>query len=112
VGVDLWANFSSGAILGAGTVLGERGVSSEKVGQIAATKLQDVLQSDATIDEYASDQIVPFIYVVNKPSRFIVPSISSHLRTNLMILEQIFHHSCSITSVPRGFMINYETKTE
>ena len=40
VGVDVWCKFSSGAILGIGTVLGERGVPSETIGEACGPETQ------------------------------------------------------------------------
>jgi RNA 3'-terminal phosphate cyclase (ATP) len=86
VGMDVWCRFSSGAILGIGTVLGERGVPSETIGGRAAKRLMQLLESEATVDEYASDQLVPLLCLAQEPSRFRLDAVSSHLQTNLDII--------------------------
>ena len=107
VGVDVWCRFSSGAILGIGTVLGERGVPSETIGERAAKRLKELLQSDATVDEYASDQLAPLLCLSHGPSRFKLDKISSHLQTNLDIIQNFFPREYRITQSGNGFIFEY-----
>ena len=107
VGVDVWCKFSSGAILGTGTVLGERGVPSETIGKRAAQRLKHLLESDATVDEYASDQIIPLLCLAQGPSKFKLDAISPHLRTNLDIIQNFFPREYRITPSGNGFIFEY-----
>jgi len=107
VGVDVWCRFSSGAILGIGTVLGERGVPSETIGERAAKRLKELLQSDATVDEYASDQLVPLLCLAHGPSKFKLDAVSSHLQTNLDIIQNFFPREYRITPSGNGFIFEY-----
>jgi len=107
VGVDVWCRFSSGAVLGIGTVLGERGVPSETIGERAAQKLRQLLESDATVDDYASDQLVPLLCLAQSPSRFRLDAISSHLQTNLDIIQHFFSREYRITQSGNGFIFEY-----
>lgn len=107
VGVDVWCTFSSEAILGIGTLLGERGVPSEKIGELAAQKLKQLLESDATVDEYASDQLVPLLCLAKGPSKFKLGAISSHLQTNLEIIRNFFSREYRITQSGNGFVFEY-----
>ena len=107
VGVDVWCRFSSGAILGIGTVLGERGVPSETIGKRAGKKLRQLLESDATVDEYASDQLVPLLCLAEGPSKFKLDAISSHLQTNLEIIRNFFPREYRITPSGNGFIFEY-----
>jgi RNA 3'-terminal phosphate cyclase (ATP) len=107
VGVDVWCSFSSGAILGIGTVLGERGVPSETIGERAAQRLRQLLESDATVDEYASDQLVPLLCLAQEPSGFRLDAISSHLQTNLEIIQHFFPREYRITRSGNGFIFQY-----
>jgi RNA 3'-phosphate cyclase len=107
VGVDVWCRFSSGAILGTGTVLGERGVPSETIGERAAKRLRQLLESDATVDEYASDQLVPLLCLAEEPSKFKLDAISSHLQTNLDIIQNFFPREYRITRSGNGFIFEY-----
>ncbi len=107
VGVDVWCKFSSGAILGIGTALGERGVPSETIGKRAAQKIVQILESDATVDEYASDQLVPLLCLAHGPSKFKLDAISSHLQTNLEIIRNFFPREYRITPSGKGFVFKY-----
>jgi len=89
VGVDGWLTYSNGVVLGMGTVLGERGVSSEIIGKKVAQQLLALVDSTETVDEHAADQILPFLWGIPKPSQFILPRITSHFQTNLNILNEI-----------------------
>jgi RNA 3'-terminal phosphate cyclase (ATP) len=105
VGVDIWCKYSSGAILGIGTTLGKRGVSSEKVGIIAASKLNSLLASYETVDEYASDQILPLLFVAKESSKFVVRKKTMHFLTNLELLKGFFNRDFTINKVERGYLI-------
>ena len=107
VGVDVWCKFSSGAILGIGTLLAERGVPSETIGKQAALKLRRLLESDATVDPYTSDQLVPLLSLAEGPSKFRLDVISSHLQTNLDIIRNFFAREYRITRSGNGFIFEY-----
>ena len=107
VGVDIWCKFSSGAILGIGTVLGERGVPSETIGKRAALKLRQLLESDATVDSFASDQLVPLLALAEEPSKFRLDAISSHLQTNLEVIRNFLAREYRITRSDSGFVFEY-----
>ncbi|UYP45562.1 RNA 3'-terminal phosphate cyclase [Candidatus Lokiarchaeum ossiferum] len=108
VGVDVWSEFSNGEVLGAGTILGERGVSSEKVGKKVAVELNKILNGTATVDEFASDQILPLLCLIEQPSKFRLASISSHFKTNLDLLEFFFHRKWELTKTTGGFFVEYQ----
>jgi RNA 3'-terminal phosphate cyclase (ATP)/RNA 3'-terminal phosphate cyclase (GTP) len=107
VGVDVWCRFSSGAILGTATVLGEKGVPSETIGKRAAQKLKQLLDSDATVDENASDQLVPLLCIAQGPSKFKLDMFSSHLQTNLDIIQHFFPREYRITRSGNAFIFEY-----
>ncbi len=105
VGVDIWCKYSSGVILGIGTTLGKRGVSSEKVGIIAANKLNSILESNETVDEYASDQILPLLFVAEDPSKFVIRAKTMHFLTNLELLKGFFNREFSIKKTEKGYLV-------
>ena len=109
VGVDAWLEFENGVILGAATIIGERGISSEKIGSLMAQNIIKLLKSDATIDEHAADQILPFLCLIDKPSKFLIEHPTSHFLTNLKILEQFTGRKGNlIKQSPHLFLFNYE----
>ena len=104
VGVDIWCKFSSGAILGVGTTLGKRGVSSEEVGKNAANKLNILLASKETIDKYASDQILPLLFLAEGTSKFLIRSKTMHFLTNLELLKGFFKRDYEIIKKENGYL--------
>ena len=91
-GITLWAK-SNNTILGA-TVPGERGVSSEKIGETAANHLIKEIESGATLDIYAIDQLLAFMASVkNQSSSCRLRQISNHAQTTLWLLQQFFDFS-------------------
>ncbi|MHA1474131.1 MAG: RNA 3'-terminal phosphate cyclase [Promethearchaeota archaeon] len=105
VGVDIWCKYSSGSILGIGTTLGKRGVSSEKVGIIAANKLNSLLESYETVDKYASDQILPLLFVAKESSKFVIRKKTMHFLTNLELLKGFFSRDFTIKKAEKGYIV-------
>lgn len=106
VGVDAWLEFDSGIRLGAGTILGKRGVSSETVAKNVFQELLILLQSEETVDVYAADQILPFLMTQKIPFSFKVRDISSHLHTNIDLLESILGERPNITKEGPYFILS------
>lgn len=82
----VWAE-TSASRLGA-TALAEKGVRAETLGTRAAGDLRDELQSGATVDRFAADQILPFMALASGPSVFLVREVSGHLATLFWLLPQ------------------------
>jgi RNA 3'-phosphate cyclase len=109
VGVDLWAEFDSGARLGTGTILGERGVPSETIGEIAARQLQELLDGAATVDPFLSDQLLPLIAACPEPCTIVAPALTLHASTNIDIL-QMFALPSRITTEQRGSLVRIHSE--
>lgn len=88
IGITLWMR-SDDSILGS-TMLGERGVPAEKIGGDAASNLIKDMDSGANIDEYAFDQILPYLAIARKGSTCVVREISNHAKTNIWLVKQFF----------------------
>jgi len=90
IGISLWTR-THDAILGA-TILGERGLSAEKIGENVATELIHEVKSGATLDIHALDQILPFVILAkeNEQSVCIVREISCHSQTNMWLIRKFF----------------------
>ena len=100
-GITLWGKFRK-TVMGYG-LCGERGLSSEKLGRRAATTLVREMLSPATVDEWCSDQLIPYLACRglfsggglgdgDKVDRSgeppsLVREVSSHLRTNIWVLR-------------------------
>ncbi len=89
-GLSLWTYSDTGAIISSGTILGERHISSEKLGELAANELLKCIRNNIPVDNYLSDQLIPFMGFVKKPSKIKVLEVTSHTKTNLELLKLFF----------------------
>ena len=87
VGLYLWADSETGACISSGTILGERNITSEHLGKIAANELIKYIRKEIPVDNYLSDQLIPFMGFVNEASRIKVLELTNHTRTNLELMR-------------------------
>lgn len=83
--VVLWAEFEQTIL--AADALGERGIPAEKIGQNAALNLLKEIRSDATLDRYMADQIIPFLGIYG--GSFRCSAITEHIKTNTYVVEKL-----------------------
>lgn len=76
----LFADFIGGTRLGADRA-GAPHRPAERIGARVAGQLLEEIDSGATIDRHASDQIIPFASLADGTSRFQVPFITGHAET-------------------------------
>ncbi|HYU05575.1 MAG TPA: RNA 3'-terminal phosphate cyclase, partial [Thermoplasmata archaeon] len=79
--------------------LAERGKSSERVGEQAAAALVAEIESGATLDVHAADQLLPYLARPDRPSRFLVREVSGHLDTMVWLVPQFVPSKIESTSV-------------
>ena len=85
-GILLWAEYDD---YGLGfDVIGEKGKQSEKIGEEAATGLLRQILSKATVDEFMSDQILPFLALAEDNSRIKVCRLTEHAETNMNVIKR------------------------
>lgn len=77
----LFADFSSGARIGSDRA-GALHRSAESIGKHVARQLMEDLKTGATLDRYASDQIIPIAALARGESRFRIPRASKHMESN------------------------------
>ncbi|MBD3188143.1 RNA 3'-phosphate cyclase [Candidatus Bathyarchaeota archaeon] len=89
-GITAWAITTTGCILSSGTIVGERGLPSETVGKRAASNMLSLIKNSpaATVDQFTSDQLIPFMMLCREHSCFIAPELTSHARTNIDIFRE------------------------
>ncbi len=85
-GLALYARYQN-TFLGA-DALGEKGVSAERVGEEAVHRLKDEMDGPGTLDLHAADQLLAYMALAERPSRFIVGDVSSHLSTQMWLLKK------------------------
>jgi len=81
----LWAETPE-TILGA-SGLAEKGKRAERVGREAAIGLLGEMDSRATLDLHASDQILAYTALATGPSEFVVREVTDHARTMMWLLS-------------------------
>jgi RNA 3'-terminal phosphate cyclase (ATP) len=70
-----------------GDALLEKGKSSQEVGKEAVNEVLQEIQNKACCDEHLTDQIIPFMALLND-SKIITSKISNHSKTNIYVIEQ------------------------
>jgi len=108
VGLSLWACSDTGAIISSGTILGERNITSEKLGELAANELLKYIQNDIPIDNYLSDQLIPFMGFIKDSSRIKVLKITSHTKTNLELIKLFLNRNYLIKEENTHFIIELQ----
>jgi RNA 3'-terminal phosphate cyclase (ATP) len=82
----LFANQATGARLGADQA-GALGRTAESIGTQVAKQLLEDIESGATLDRFAIDQVIPFAALAEGESRFRIPSATDHVVTNAWLAE-------------------------
>lgn len=60
---------------------------SEEIGHYVATCLLSDLNTGATVDRFAADQIIPFAALAQGESRFIIPQVTDHIQTSAWLAK-------------------------
>ncbi len=107
VGLSLWANSETGAIVSSGTLLGERNITSENLGIMAADKLIKYIKNRIPVDNYLSDQLVPYMGFIEEPSRIKVLEVTSHTKTNLELVKLFLKRNYIVKKEKTHHIIEY-----
>jgi len=70
------------------SAIGARGKPAEQVAEEAAHAFLSFLDSGAAVDEHLGDQLLPYLALAPGRSEILVQGLSSHLRTNLWVVNQ------------------------
>jgi RNA 3'-phosphate cyclase len=107
VGLCLWAESNNDACISSGTFLGERNLSSEQLGKMAVTNILKYIKYDIPIDNYLSDQLIPLIAYISKPSKIKVLNITNHTKTNLELIKRFSKRQYEIRKEKNAFFIDF-----
>ncbi len=107
VGVSLWAQSDTGTIVSTGTILGEKRLSSEKLGNIAAKEMIRYIQNEIPVDNYLSDQLIPLMAYIEEKSCIKVSEITNHTRTNLELTKQFTKKDYEIVKFNNFYKIHF-----
>ncbi|MFX1500778.1 MAG: RNA 3'-terminal phosphate cyclase [Promethearchaeota archaeon] len=108
VGLSLWTHSDTGAIISSGTILGERSITSEKLGKIAANELLKYIKNAIPVDNFLSDQLIPFMGFLKKPSRMKVLELTNHTKTNLELIKLFFNRNYHIKTENTHCIIEFQ----
>jgi len=84
----IWAISDKGLILGA-DALGEKGKPAEQVGEEAARKLIEEINSGMAFDRHMGDMLIPYIALADGYSKIGVSKLTLHTITNIHITEKL-----------------------
>ncbi len=87
-GIVLWAHMANGTVIG-GDCLGEKGKPAEGVGEEAALRLVEEVESNSFLDSHMGDMVVPFMALAKGVSEVTVSRVTQHCITNLRIAQQV-----------------------
>jgi RNA 3'-terminal phosphate cyclase (ATP) len=104
----LWAENES-VLLGA-DALARRGKSSERIGEEAASVLVGEIQSGATLDVHATDQLLLYMARANGPSDFRVQEVTGHVETMMWLLPQFLPCKFEVSREPPGWRVRVEPR--
>ena len=85
-GIFLAAEYESTVL--ASDALGEKGISSERLGELAAASLLGEMGSGETLDRHTADQILPYLSLAAGPSAFLVSELTMHFRTQVEMVKR------------------------
>jgi RNA 3'-phosphate cyclase len=102
--ISLWAIFEN-TVLG-NDALGEKGKPAEKVGEEVALGLLESIRSNACLDKFLSDQIIPFLVLAKGKSEVKIEKFTDHVMTNLKVCEMFFEEIFEIDEENRIIKVN------
>jgi len=102
----LWGETET-LLLGADS-LAERGKPSERIGEEAAMSLRAEIESQATLDVHAADQLLVYLARADGPSRFRVRAVSGHMETMMWLIPQFLPCRFAVTRETGGWQVSVE----
>ncbi len=92
--IVLWAEFEN-IVMGA-DCLGEKRLKARKVGILAAKQLSEAINSGASVDEYMTDQLPPYIAFAEGASSYTAPSFTGHAKTNIEVVGKFLNRKFDV----------------
>uniref|UniRef100_A0A914V9X2 RNA 3'-terminal phosphate cyclase n=1 Tax=Plectus sambesii TaxID=2011161 RepID=A0A914V9X2_9BILA len=104
-GIVLWANTSTGCILGADALGGKKGTTAEELGEEAAKSLIKNIQAGGCVDEHLQDQLIIFAVLAKGTSHIRCGPLTLHTETAIVMSEQMTDAKISKKSLQDGTVI-------
>ncbi|MHA1193485.1 MAG: RNA 3'-terminal phosphate cyclase [Promethearchaeota archaeon] len=108
LGLHLWANSDTSAIISSGTILGEKQITSEQLGKLAVKELTKYIKNDIPVDNYTSDQLIALMVYSKSSSSIKVLEITSHAQTNLDLIKKFSKRNYNIRKEQVGYCIEFD----
>ena len=108
VGLSLWVPSDTGAIISTGTIIGEKNITSERLGKFAVNRLLEYINNEIPVDNYLSDQLIPLMAFIRRPSRIKVLEITNHAKTNLDLIKLFTNRNYAINREKNHFIIEIQ----
>lgn len=86
--LTLWGETDTECRIGA-DMAGAVGRSSESIGRSVAHHFLEDLESGATVDRHAADQLILFAALAHGTNRYRIPRLTEHVETNLWLIGQL-----------------------
>ncbi len=102
----VWAETE--ATLLAADSLAERGKPSDRIGEEVAATIRADVDSGATLDVHAADQLLVYLARAPGPSRFRVREISGHMDTMMWLLPQFLPCRFAVAREGAGWSVTVE----
>ncbi|MFX0041346.1 MAG: RNA 3'-terminal phosphate cyclase [Candidatus Hodarchaeota archaeon] len=108
VGLFLWAHSDTGAIISTGTILGEKRITSEKLGMMATNEILKYIKNEIPVDNFLSDQLIPLMAYCRGASKIKVLEITNHTKTNLELIQSFSPRKYNIIKENNYFIIEFQ----
>ena len=96
--IVLWAETTTGVLLGADSI-GELRKPSEKVGEEAASALIQEVKARATADVHLADMLIPYVAMADGPCLYLTREVTEHTETNIWLAEELLGVKFSVGKV-------------
>ena len=82
-----------------------RGLNAEHLGKLAANELIIYIKKEIPVDNYLSDQLIPFMGFVEETSRIKVLELTNHTKTNLELIKLFLKRNFRILKENNHYII-------
>ena len=72
-----------------------------------ADKLIKYIKNRIPVDNYLSDQLIPYMGFIEEPSRIKVLEVTSHTKTNLELVKLFLHRNYQVKNKKTHYIIEY-----
>ena len=91
----IYALTDKGCIIGS-DMAGKLGRRAEEIGKYVARSLLEDINSKATVDRFAADQLLLYAALADGESEYIIPRMSEHIDSNIWLVEKILNAKISL----------------